>query len=157
MKNLALVGILMLISGFAGAEQCYVNKSGAVRDLALEMKSQKVFSSEDTDVLSLLLISLNNDKIGVPENFRKSASLHIQVSLEEIKSKKLQKALKKVALKQLEDEYDKGKYSQSDALEIWERFYAPRISEIVKGRRDLLSRILKVLENAEIADCAAAK
>lgn len=157
MKKLSLAGFLMLASGFAKAGQCYVNSSAEVSDLVAEMKSQKVFPAGAGNLLGFMLSSLNNDKVGFLEMHKKLISSYVQTGLDEIKSQKLQKELKKAAMKQIEKGYDEGRYSQSDALDLWENIYAPRISEIVKGRRNLLLRILKVLDSAEAASCAQTK
>lgn len=157
MRKLILPGILLLVSSFANAGQCYVNKSEEVSKLISEIKSQKVFPDSDGNLLGYLLFSLNNEEVGVLDMHKTLMSSYIQTSLGEIKGHKLQKALKKAAMKQLEIGFDQGKYSQSDALDIWQRSYAPRISEIVKGRQNLLSRILKVLDDAEAVSCPQTK
>ena len=157
MKKMGLLGILMLVSALARAEQCYFTRSSEVSGLAKELRGQNILPANDTNLLNFLLVSLNNERIGITEDQMRHVSVYVRTSLEEIRNHKLEKELKKVALKQLEDGYDAGKYSQLAARELWTEFYAPRISGIVKGRRNFFSRISEVLESAEASDCVQRK
>lgn len=157
MKKMGLLGILMLVSIFAKAEQCYFTSSGEVSGLVKELRGQNILPANDTDLLNLMLVSLNNDRIGITEDQMRHISVYVRISLEEIRNHKLEKELKKTAFKKIEDGYDAGKYSQSAARELWTEFYAPRISGIVKGRRNLLSRISEVLKSAEISVCVQSR
>lgn len=153
MKKLVLTGILLLISGFARSEQCYFDGSGEATELAKELRSQNILPATDADILNYMLVSLSNDRIGVPADQMRHAKVYVRTSLEEIKNRKLEKKLKKAALTQIEKAYDSGRYAQSSAQEMWTEFYAPRISGIIKGRRNLLSKVSEVLDRAEISDC----